>query len=422
MQTSSPAQREPAASDNNSKPSPFRLPDLEAGGLSSHFPSSDSGPLTGQTLSRQLSHAASAHAGTLGNFNPSTASSQPGHSKIHSLQVLGVSTPLELIHGCDVSQRGMSITNQPASDAASPLPTSKNLTASDSLGRATYHNFSDYSLGLSSDGRVSLDNRLNTLRPSIPMPETLEHEIPPRRELPFKRPSSHSSASSRLSTASKAAHRSTTVEISFESAGATTFHRPTSRPVTASPLKRAIMPIDDRPEKKVAAAVRPQTSTLSSSTLPVNSSTSTRPLAPQFTGRRPHDLGELLRRSKPLTDRSANSNKAGRLDSLADAEYELETPSGTSAGPDKLGEKTAGTSHVQQNRGIENEPVSTAGIAATGINDGVDTNALAGYASRSREDRQAALDEFMISKLSDPNFAVLCEDLDNCWRRIALGL
>jgi hypothetical protein len=47
---------------------------------------------------------------------------------------------------------------------------------------------------------------------------------------------------------------------------------------------------------------------------------------------------------------------------------------------------------------------------------------LANYASQSREDRQAVLDEFMVSKLEDPNFAVLCEDLDSCWRRIALGL
>lgn len=55
-------------------------------------------------------------------------------------------------------------------------------------------------------------------------------------------------------------------------------------------------------------------------------------------------------------------------------------------------------------------------------NDWSDKASLAEYASQSREDRQTLLDEFMVSKLEDADFATLCEDLDSCWRRIALGL
>lgn len=51
-----------------------------------------------------------------------------------------------------------------------------------------------------------------------------------------------------------------------------------------------------------------------------------------------------------------------------------------------------------------------------------DAASLADYAAQSQAERQTTLDEFMVSKLEDPNFAVLCEDLDSCWRRIALGL
>lgn len=47
---------------------------------------------------------------------------------------------------------------------------------------------------------------------------------------------------------------------------------------------------------------------------------------------------------------------------------------------------------------------------------------LSQYAAQSEEDRQAILDEFMLSKLNDPTFVTLCKDIENCWRRIALGL
>lgn len=44
------------------------------------------------------------------------------------------------------------------------------------------------------------------------------------------------------------------------------------------------------------------------------------------------------------------------------------------------------------------------------------------YATQSLQDRQAALDEFMVENLENPAFTKLCEDVENCWRRMALGL
>lgn len=180
--------------------------------------------------------------------------------------------------------------------------------------------------------------------------------------------------------------------------------------------------------------------------------------------RRPSDLNELFRITKPLAERSPNSNKVTRNDSTADAAYELETPPGTSSSAVKLNAQALPSSpgrvdggdiapspvklHAQalssppsranardvalqdksDNRRMSIsptrpiEPLARASSVVKGPNESTESAALAEYASQGREDRQAVMDEFMVSKLEDPNFAVLCEDLDSCWRRIALGL
>lgn len=249
---------------------------------------------------------------------------------------------------------------------------------------------------------------------SLRLPDTLESEMPPRRELPFKRPGSHQSGSSRPSTSAKSASHSTTGAGSSELTVTSSVLSPArnvsmQRPATASPLKRPIAPSHLEPTKKaLAVEMRPQTQ---GSLLPSASS----PLKPATASihdgsfRRPSDLGELLRIAKPLAERSPESNKVVRLDSTADAQYELETPPGTSSSLSKTNAHTI-------------DPIARASSFIQGPADCADSVALADYAAQSREDRQAVLDEFMVSKLEDPNFAVLCEDLDSCWRRIALGL
>jgi hypothetical protein len=97
------------------------------------------------------------------------------------------------------------------------------------------------------------------------------------------------------------------------------------------------------------------------------------------------------------------------MDSTADAAYELDTPPGTSSSLSKP------NAHQPPGVGLLSDFFATQAVVG-------EAASLADYASQSREDRQTVLDEFMISKLEDPNFAVLCEDLDTCWRKIALGL
>ena len=280
---------------------------------------------------------------------------------------------------------------------------------------------------------------------SLRLPDTLEHEMPPRRELPFKRPGSHQSTSSRPSTSAKSASHSTAGAGSSEPTVASSSLSPARnasahRPATASPLKRVIAPSHLEPTKKaLAVEKRPQTQ---ASLFPSASS----PPRPSYLStndgsvRRPSDLGELLRIAKPLAERSPNSSKVVRTDSTADAPYELETPPGTSSSPSRINAHTVvsslsrvhghvpnshskGDSYAAPELSVQSTtPAARPSSVVGGPTDRAGSIALADYASQSREDRQAVLDEFMVSKLEDPNFAFLCEDLDSCWRRIALGL
>jgi len=316
---------------------------------------------------------------------------------------------------------------------------------------------SDMAYGPNNEGRNQMTSSparpatTGLYQPSAPaslrLPDTLEHEMPPRRELPFKRPGSTQSTSSRPSTSAKSASHSTAGADSSEPTVASSTLSPARnisvhRPATASPLKRAISPSHMEPTKKaLAVEMRPQTqaSLFPSASSPSKSTSFDNTNDGSF--RRPSDLGELLRISKPLAERSPNSNRVTRMDSTADAQYELETPPGTSSSPSKTIPQTAvssspsrvddrvATSPSRPDTHIAPVPstkstdhVARASSVIQGAADGTDSVALADYASQSREDRQAVLDEFMVSKLEDPNFAVLCEDLDSCWRRIALGL
>ena len=394
------------------KPNPFNLQTLEAGGLSSQTPAG----------TRRTSHA------------EQTTLRQP--SIIRTSDNAGPPPPFRM----------------PTIDAnrsmLAPVQAGLDKTA---VGVA----HSDVAYDLNNSGRPQLTSSparpatTSLYQPSAPaslrLPDTLEHEMPPRRELPFKRPGSHQSASSRPSTSANSASHSTAGANSSERTVASSALSPvritsTLRPATASPLKRPIALSHLEPTKKaLAVEMRPQTQ---GSLFPSASSPLKPTPIPSNDGsfRRPSDLGELLRNSKPLAERSPNSNRVIRMDSTADAQYELETPLGTSSSlskanvhavvsssPSRIDGRNATSSSKPDKYTVAGpsakliDPVARAASVVQGPVDGADT-ALADYASQSREDRQAVLDEFMVSKLEDPNFAVLCEDLDSCWRRIALGL
>jgi hypothetical protein len=317
-------------------------------------------------------------------------------------------------------------------DPVEPSGLHKTFTATKSTGDE--HALSDHGTGLYQPSAPA----------SLRLPDTLEHEMPPRRELPFKRPGSHQSGSSRPSTSAKSVSHSTvgggSSEPTMASATSPARNVGATRPTTASPLKRALAPSHLEPVKKALAfEARPQSHAglLSRVSSPPRSAYMT---ASEGSFRRPSDLGELLRINNPLTERSPNSNKVTRMNSNLDAPYELETPPGTASSPVKTSSYTAtsspsrtdGRAVASPNKSHSHtRPVSparpTGFLTRESFVVGAPTNsgesaALADYASQSREDRQTVMDEFMVSKLEDPNFAVLCEDLDSCWRRIALGL
>jgi hypothetical protein len=401
------------------KPSPIRMPVLEAGGLSSQ------------------------HSQHFGNTEGSFAFQRPQKQSL--LQFPAHSTPLqEPIHSFtthdtenrmpapDFSRSNTAPFHRSMDDAATGYSDTSNqmhmtatATSSHGLDKPLNEHLSN-GLALPSEQSTaqmetrdiassSTENRSSLYRPSLPpslsMPETLEHEMPPRRELPFKRPGSHQSSSSRPSTTSKSVYYNANGGSS-DPPMASSFSSPARksgvfRPATAASAKSAAVPKVAQP-----ADARPQShaSTLRKNSSGKTNAKVTKPTAPQSTFRRPSDLGELLRITKPLSERSPNSNKVSRTDSTADAAYELDTPPGTSSSPSK-----ANAHEVAAPGHLSDSSITQAGAAT-------EATSLANYASQSREDRQTVLDEFMISKLEDPNFAVLCEDLDTCWRKIALGL
>ena len=253
---------------------------------------------------------------------------------------------------------------------------------------------------------------------SLVFPETLEHEIPPRRELPFPRPDSRRSGSDTAGSRPRSALTLPPLpkqRLSTSSANDTRIaiaQRPISsaRPQTSSPLKRALDQTDDSAE----GIRRPNTASPSKPTSPIQMS------SPQAPAKKPSRMEELLDARRRSLEKSSPS-KATRQDSLADA-------------PGEDGDAFLGVDHLPPERpilGQANMPpvqhASTAQEETANAYAAVSSatqrdDSLARYANQSSQDRQAALDEFMVRNLENPDFTKLCRDVENCWRRIALGL
>jgi hypothetical protein len=422
VQSSYSANRAFVAPPDPIKPSPIHMPVLEAGGLSSqcsqHFGNTASS-FAFQRPQKQSLLQFPAH---------STSLQEPIHSfTTHDTEN---STPAPDLSRSNTAPFHRTMDNAATgySDTSNQMHMTATATSSHGLDKPLNEHLSKASTLLSDQSNAQLEtrdiasssteNRNSLYRPSLPpslrMPETLEHEMPPRRELPFKRPGSHQSSSSRPSTTSKSVYYNANGGSS-DPPMVSSFSSPArksdaNRPATAaSSVKSAAASKKSQPvEKPQAIHARPQShaSMLRKTSSGKTNAKVTKPAAPQSTFRRPSDLGELLRITKSLSERSPNSNKVSRMDSTADAAYELDTPPGTSSSLSKV--------NAQSMNHPSDSSITQAGAA--------EAASLANYASQSREDRQTVLDEFMISKLEDPNFAVLCEDLDTCWRKIALGL
>lgn len=116
---------------------------------------------------------------------------------------------------------------------------------------------------------------------------------------------------------------------------------------------------------------------------------------------KPSRMDQLLSSHEPPTEDPFNG-KVQRLGSLLDAPHEVVSP------PRSPVRHTSTTAQQSSRTAVEpQEP----GICSLGE-----------YATQSFQDRQAVLEEFMMSVMENPAFAKLCEDVENCWQRITLGM
>lgn len=280
----------------------------------------------------------------------------------------------------------------------------------DQDGTPTFH---------SAASAVESSDRPEAARPapssSLVFPETLEHEIPPRRELPFPRPDSRRSGCGTAAPRPRSAltlpplprpRLSTQTSVT---ASEMTSARPASaaRPQTSMPLKRTFADV----KSSSSAIERPSTAS------PEKTSAITRALSPDAPIKKRSRMEELLEGRKQSLEKSS-SNRVNRIDSLADAPGEEDDMLvGKEPSPSKTPYPRDSMSPVRR---PDDEAFAN---AYTAVSSGAGRDySLARYAEQSFEDRQAALEDFMMQNLENPDFTKLCKDVENCWKRIALGL
>lgn len=241
---------------------------------------------------------------------------------------------------------------------------------------------------------------------TLPLPNTLEHDIPPRRELPFQKRSSSGREVSRappvIAMSSSAmpglpyqssSHAAPT-SISSDKSTAS------SRLSSTSTLKRGVAEVSDdkrRPPRKSCKKV----------------SVSEQAVSDNETAARPMRMDELLYGNRALAERPTNTHHC--LRKLTDAPHEIDKQP-LLARPHRPVSGIKRACVVQEDATIR--PYASIASAASGAGDAE----LEEYAAQSLEDRRAALDEFMVQNLENPDFAKLCEDIENCWRKVIVGL
>ena len=182
------------------------------------------------------------------------------------------------------------------------------------------------------------------------------------------------------------------------------YNVPASRPMTASASRSQMEASSDSSPPAAYLSREHQESQLGTS--PTRTSLPDSTYAAQY---KDVSAGSLDTRKNAMLKGSTNS-RVSRLDSLADAPHEVVSPP---VSPPKHVTNTAASKSTLS--GIA--PNARALQAAQEERMDLDE-----YASQSPADRQAAMDEFIVANLENPAFTKLCEDVENCWRRIALGL
>lgn len=255
---------------------------------------------------------------------------------------------------------------------------------------------------------------------TVPPPDSQEFALPPKRELPFKRPDSRRESdrtNSRPNSSAltmpplpkpKLVKGNQNTSLRKESV-AQIEEQTQMRTYPASPPKNA--PVADQN----AEVLRPRTSaTEHFSGQPSwgaeQQAKSAYTSTPGLTADRAVN-GSKPPHYHPLAERSPN--KVSRVSSLVDAPHEIDDSPPRPLSPPKTLYQAS-----------DPQDPSDSAIASLGVLGRHNPHEVSveEYATQSREERQAALETFMLANLENPAFAKLCEDVENCWRRIALGL
>lgn len=210
--------------------------------------------------------------------------------------------------------------------------------------------------------------------------EDIDIPFPPKRELPFKRPGSRQSGEG---TSSRPGSSALSLPPLPEPKVVKSCATSTTRPNTASPSKSARAPSPARPAtasplKRVAAALEEDNQARQSM----------------------QTASELPNSNIVSSERTDPS----RMNSLADAPGELVSPP-----------QTARKQNLSTGVSAAFAGIASAVQASERVN-GDD------YLARSPEDRQAALEAYILSKVEDPAFKALCHDVEASWRIMALGM
>jgi len=260
---------------------------------------------------------------------------------------------------------------------------------------------------------------LSTASSSVP-PDSQEFDIPPRRELPFKRPDSKCKNNEHgLRPISSTFMMPALPKTRPMKDGSGSAFRALLTPLTkdipsfqsgaTSPLKRSFNKVDSersRPRTMDEMTVTKAGGHLASPLRDPSPATITTAESLPRPSTKPE---ELLCSHNRLPILSNNVQTIPRISSLVDMPHEI-TDSPPTSPP-----KASGTV-------FNDNPTNRAFSAIRAAVNDPGVVSVDEYATQSMQDRQAALEEFMIANLENPAFTKLCEDLENCWRRIALGL
>jgi hypothetical protein len=251
-----------------------------------------------------------------------------------------------------------------------------------------------------------LNDRPDTA-PLMNRPDTAEAALPPRRELPFTRPSMPRSAGS---DGSRPSSRPSTGLMGPPPLPARVASlRPTSSRAATSETE-----LPPLPKPTLVTSAQPQPSWMQQ---PPRTPTQDQSPPPSSQASVYHDDQE----NRPLSSSSSNFSPLSYKRSTSNV-----SPSTRPLSP---------LSNVTQNRPRTNSrsPLSTPPTSSTfhqpqvltevgGMTQFTADDSLAEYVMQPEEDRRAALNEFIFQNLENDNFLTLLEDIETCWARAGLGM